>query len=97
MLLAPNRFEAGLGASFAAWPNILDAVGLDESAAGAPAGVVEAKENIGFAGVPCDDPAFNPENKPPAGAGAELVAGWAPPNRPPPEDDGNALVVGVDV
>jgi hypothetical protein len=31
---------------------MLDDAGLDESAGGVPAGVVEAKENIGFAGVP---------------------------------------------
>lgn len=37
-----------------ALPNRLDPTGLEESIGGAPAGVVEARENAGFAGVAAD-------------------------------------------
>lgn len=47
---APNKDDADVGCCAPAFPNRPDPAGL-ETAGGAPAGVVDANENIGFAGV----------------------------------------------
>lgn len=48
---APNRLEVEVaGWALAGWKR-LEAAGFEESAGGAPAGVVDARENIGLAGV----------------------------------------------
>lgn len=67
------------------FPKRLDPPGFEESAGGAPAGVVDGRENVGFAGVAVgavlgvvEAPLLNKEfpvlaKSPPAGA-AEVVA-----------------------
>lgn len=83
----------------ACWPKRLG-VGLAESVGGAPAGVVDPRPpNIGFVGVAC--PAEANKELPVLALvdGAELAAGFAPPNRPedaPPNGlAAPAAVVGV--
>ena len=69
---------------------------MAESVGGAPAGVVDPRPpNIGFVGVAC--PAEANKELPVLALvdGVELAAGFAPPNRPVPDEDAppNGLAV----